>query len=133
MFTVGVSGTFQANHYLTGDVPEQELSPHSHPYELRWEISVATLDAQGFGINIAHMEEVRDKVLEGVSTKLLNDLPFFQGIQTSIENLGKFLLENLDRELELLGYESKDWLWSRATIYENAHAWASYQRTQEQL
>jgi 6-pyruvoyl-tetrahydropterin synthase len=101
-------------------------TPHSHHYDLRWEIAVASLDAQGFGINIAHMEAVIAKVIPMVNQTFLNDEPFFSDKQTSIENLSVYLLENLNTALVQFDYDPKGFHYSQLTIYENDHAWATY-------
>jgi 6-pyruvoyltetrahydropterin/6-carboxytetrahydropterin synthase len=126
MFIVGVSSPFIATHQLEGDVPEMEKTPHSHNYELRWEIAVDHLDEQGFGINIAHMEGVIAQVIPLVNKTFLNDEPFFQDKQTSIENLSIYLLQQLNHGLEAYGYDPLEYLYSQLTIYENDHAWATY-------
>jgi len=124
MFTVGVSGSFKATHFLTGDVPEEEKTTHSHPYRLQWEIKVDHLDEQGFSINIAHMEEVLDHILTEVSQRHLNELPYFQDLQTSIENLGQYLLFQLNTALIPFGYDPSRFFSSQVTVFENDHAWA---------
>jgi hypothetical protein len=56
----------------------------------------------------------------------LNDLPFFQQKQTSVEHFAVFLYEQLVAKLEESGFEFEKVKGSEVRIWESDSAWASY-------
>ncbi len=120
MYKTGVIRPLNAHHFLRGDFgPESE--PHAHPYEVEWMRTTQTLDENGFSTDIAAMEHTLESVLGEIDNKLLNDLPFFQDRQTSLENLARYLAERLDETLPQPDSVTEIKIWESKT------AWASYE------
>ena len=119
MFKTGVIRPLNAHQVLRGDFgPESE--PHTHPFEIEWIRTAHELDENGFSTDIAAMEHTLESVLGEIDNKLLNDLPFFQNRQTSLENLACYLAERLDEALPQPGSANEIKIWESKT------AWASY-------
>lgn len=121
MYTVAVQREFIAQHYMIeGDFgPENHL--HSHSYRVEIRLTGATLDRYGFLVDIDLLSAGLEEVLARVRDKTLNDLPEFQGLNPSIENLARILcraFRSRIREARLSEI--------KVTIWESASAWAAY-------
>jgi 6-pyruvoyltetrahydropterin/6-carboxytetrahydropterin synthase len=127
MFSTGVIGRFSCTHALVGDFEAEETVLHTHEYLLEWDISVSNLDKDGFGINIAHMEQVRDEVFTSINGVNLNDQPFFENRQSSIENVSVYLARRLMSGLAAIGLPKDSFHGCHVKIWENDHAWASFE------
>lgn len=126
MYSAGVTRPLRARHYLAGDFGEESV-PHSHPYRIELVCSSAELDEHGFSTDIAAMEQVLETTLAEIDDVLLNDLPWFTGKQTSLENLARYLVERLRSGLEQRGAAPREPL--QIKIWENDNAWAGYRET----
>ncbi len=127
IYKVGVKKPFICHHFLVGDFGT-ETHPHKHDYLCVWELSVNKLDNVGFAVNIAKMEAALSQVLTQISGTLLNDLEFFQGRQSSVENVAFYLEEML--RLAIIGLEEtlENVISSQVTVFENESAWAGMTR-----
>jgi len=121
MYTVAVQREFIAQHYMIGGDFGPENHPHSHVYRVEIRLTGATLDRHGFLVDIDPLSAGLEEVLASVRDKTLNDLPEFQGLNPSIENLARVLcraFRSRIREVRLSEI--------RVTIWESASAWAAY-------
>jgi 6-pyruvoyl-tetrahydropterin synthase len=125
MYRVGIKRPFVCRHFLVGDF-EGETRPHSHDYTAEWLCSTEGLDANGFAVDIALLEATLERILESISGRLLNELPFFQDTQTSVENVARYIQEEALRALEEAGFDLKSLLDSEIRIWESETAWASF-------
>jgi 6-pyruvoyl-tetrahydropterin synthase len=125
MYSVGIKRQFTTGHFLVGDFGE-ETKPHSHVYTAEWFCSTDELDENDFAVNIALMEEVLERVVDGLSDKLLNDLDFFKGRQASVENLARFILRSLVGPLEKGGMDLARIKSTELRVWESETAWASF-------
>ena len=126
MFSTGVSRPLRARHFLVGDFGDESV-PHAHPYRIELVCNSASLDANGFSTDIALMESVLEGVLAEIDDVLLNDLPYFEQRQPSLENLALYLVEELRARLTARSAAPSQPLEIR--IWENEHAWAGYRET----
>ena len=125
MFRVGIKRQFSCSHYLVGEFDE-ESRPHSHIYTVEWSLASEVLDENGFSVDISLLESTLEAILDRVSGKLLNDFPFFQDKQTSVENFAVFLYEQLVGKLEQSAFDFGAIRDSEVRIWESDSAWASY-------
>jgi 6-pyruvoyl-tetrahydropterin synthase len=125
MYSVGIKRQFTTSHFLVGDFDE-ETKPHSHDYTAEWFCSTDELDENGFSVNIALMEEVLEKVADGLSNKMLNDLDFFKGRQASVENMARFILRSLVGPLEEGGMDLGRIRNTEMRVWESETAFASF-------
>jgi 6-pyruvoyl-tetrahydropterin synthase len=125
MYKVGVKIPMSVGHFLTGDFDEESV-PHRHPYEVEWACTVEKLDENGFSVDISRMKSLLENVAAEISGLLLNDLPYFEKIQTSIENFASYVdyrLRSLDLAKEAGVYAGI--LESEIRVWEDPCAWAS--------
>lgn len=122
MFTAGVQRRFVARHFLAG-AGQAEAVPHDHPYLVEWRCSSRRLNSRGFAADIAAMEAGLERILGGLDSVLLNDLPFFRDRQASLENLALYL-HFLLRELDIDSGSRRPRL--EVIIWESDTAWASF-------
>ena len=122
MFETGISGPLRARHFLRGDFGEESV-PHSHPYRIEWRCRSAGLDENGFSTDIALMQRVFAEAIGEIDDVMLNDLPWFEKRQPSLENLAVFLTIRLR---ELMGDKAPE-LPMCIVIWEADDAWASYE------
>ena len=125
MYRVGIKRPFKASHFLAGDF-EDESRPHEHTYTADWIMEVDGLDENGFSVDIALMEELLEEVTTSVEGVLLNDLPFFENRQSSVENTAEYLSRELFEKLAERGASLERLRRSEMRIWENDSAWASY-------
>jgi len=123
VFSTGVSRPLRARHFLVGDFGDESV-PHAHPYRIELVCSSDSLDANGFSTDIAVMESVLEAVLAEIDDVLLNDLPYFEHRQPSLENLALYLVEEL--RARLTGRSAAPTQPLEIRIWENEHAWAGY-------
>lgn len=126
MFFTGITETFNAAHYLTGDFGE-ESKAHSHPYRIEWSVAKKTLDSNGFSVDIALLKELLADLLRTIDGKLLNEMPFFKDRQPSLENTALFIFTELNTRLKQHGMDPETFAGMEVKIWESADAWASYQ------
>ena len=126
MYGVGVRIKMDVGHFLIGDFGEESV-PHRHDYELEWRFEMGRLDANGFSVDIAWMKELLGVVAESLSGRLLNELPFFEERQSSVENFARYVLERL-RELagSITDDPFKRAKSSKVVVWEAPDAWASF-------
>lgn len=127
MYQTGVLRRFTARHFLVGDFAD-ETTPHSHEYLVEWVRTSTSLDENGFSTDIAAMEGALEEELAAIDDQLLNDMQWFAGMQTSLENVCRYIYERLEANLSqrMGGRASGDARRSVLKIWENDHAWASY-------
>ena len=113
MYSVAVSRTFVAQHYLTVPDPGPEGELHSHTFTVEATFRGPELDEYGYLVDIDDVTVAMDMTVEAFRDETLNDLPAFEGVNPSAERLGRafvdHLLDRLDpptaTELEIEVYE----------------------------
>jgi 6-pyruvoyl-tetrahydropterin synthase len=125
MYQAGVGTACNTRHYLVGDFGD-ECTPHSHEYQLQFSCAAPRLDGNGFAVNIALMEEAVEAFAESMDDVLLNDLPFFQGKQASVENYAEFALRELFAYMKKRGFPESTVSSAEVKVWESETAWASY-------
>ena len=121
MFSVAVQREFIAQHYMIGGDFGPENHLHSHAYRVEIRLTGATLDHHGFLVDIDPLSAGLEEVLASVRDKTLNDLPEFQGLNPSIENLARILCRAFSSRIRTVRLSEV-----KVTIWESASAWAAY-------
>ena len=126
MYRVGVKLPFNVGHFLIGDFDEESI-PHRHDYQVEWIFEIESLDANGFSVDISHMETLLRAVSTEIEGLLLNDLPFFENRQSSVENFARYTT----KRLKTIARKEAMSMFDRATsvellVWESPTAWASY-------
>jgi 6-pyruvoyl-tetrahydropterin synthase len=128
MYRTGVKAACHVRHFLIGDF-EDETIPHEHEYEIEWICSVSALDEFGFGVNIDVLNQKLADAIAEIDGKMLNDIPFFKGKQTSIENTAQHLSNMLYEMLVDENYSLHSMEQWEIIVRESEDAWASFIRS----
>lgn len=98
MYSVSVSRTFIAQHYLTVPDPGPEGDVHSHTFTVEAKFRGPELDEYGYLVDIDRLDEAMDETVETFRDRVLNERQAFRGRNPSAEHLGRiFGTELLDR------------------------------------
>ena len=136
MYRVGVKQSMDVGHFLVGDFGDESI-PHRHDYEVEWRFEILELDSNGFSVDIAWMRELLEGVAEELRGTMLNDHPFFESRQTSVEYFARFVFCRLTEIAESMYDESVEErrgednpfdsaVQSEVIVWETPEAWASY-------
>ncbi len=126
MYTLSVSRSFIAQHFLIGGDWGPENLWHSHDYKLELQMEAAELDRHGYLVDIVDVEKNLNELVAHYRDKTLNDLPEFAGLNPSIEHFCRIACLQLAGGIKASHVRS-----FTVRIWENDIAWASYrhQRT----
>lgn len=94
MFEVSVDHTFAAGHALRNYRGRCE-NVHGHNYRVRVTVSGDQLDSAGLLLDFVDMRTAIKAVVDRLDHQFLNDLPPFDRINPSAENLAKFLCDEV--------------------------------------
>ncbi len=98
MYSVSVSRTFVAQHFLTVPDPGPEGDLHSHTFTVEATFRGPALDEHGYLVDIDEVAAAMDSSTKFFRDTTLNDLPAFEGLNPSAEHLGRvFATRLLDR------------------------------------
>ncbi len=100
MYSVTVSRTFVAQHYLTVPDPGPEGTLHSHTYTVEATFRGPELGEYGYLVDIDAVIEALEAVVDGVRDRTLNDMPAFEGKNPSAERFGRILGDRLLERLD---------------------------------
>jgi len=116
---IGRHFDFEAAHQLRGEIYGKCQNPHGHRYELTVEIE-GDLNTYGWICDLAELDEIVKRTTIGkFDHQNLNqhfELP-------TVENIAKYIFENLERELV-----GKPYRVSRVLLYETARNYAEITR-----
>jgi 6-pyruvoyltetrahydropterin/6-carboxytetrahydropterin synthase len=122
MFEVSVDAAFAAAHSLRGYRGKCE-DLHGHNYRVRLVVSGRELDKIGLLEDFTVLKRVLRGVVDKLDHKHLNELPPFDQINPSAENLARFIHEETLKQLAgQLGEASL----SSVTVWETETAAATY-------
>jgi 6-pyruvoyltetrahydropterin/6-carboxytetrahydropterin synthase len=95
MFTITVENTFAAQHQLT--MHDGRTEPlHSHDWIVTTAVSATKLDKTGLTLDFNQIKEKVEKIIAPLSKAKLEELTCFQGINTSAENLAKYIFTKVE-------------------------------------
>lgn len=99
MFEVAVSETFAAGHALRNYRGKCERV-HGHNYKVCVTMRGDELDDIGMLVDFGEIKRVLRKAIEYLDHQFINDLPPFDKINPSAENMAKYFCEEMQRGLE---------------------------------
>ena len=103
MYKSAVKTDFIAQHFLIGGDWGPENQKHSHHYQLEIQLAARVLDNHGYLVDIVKVKEWLEKLVAYYRGKTLNDLPEFNGLNPSIENLAFVSYQALFRSIGDVG------------------------------
>jgi len=99
MFEVSVDETFAAAHNLRGYKGKCE-DLHGHNYKVRVTVAGKELDSVGLLYDFVHLKQVIQGVIRSMDHKYLNELPPFDQLNPSAENIARHIYEQAAQQLK---------------------------------
>ena len=98
MFEVTVDETFAAGHALRGYKGKCE-NPHGHNYRVRVTLAGKELDAIGLLYDFKDVKQIINATVDRLDHQYINDIPPFDKINPSAENMARYFYEESERLL----------------------------------
>lgn len=98
MYEVSVDDTFAAAHNLRDYYGKCE-DLHGHNFKVRVTMAGEKLDATGLLYDFVHLKQVIQGVIRSLDHKYLNELPPFDKLNPSAENLARHICDETSRQL----------------------------------
>lgn len=98
-YTVKVTNYFCGAHRLRNYEGICEQDVHGHNYELITEISASQLDECGMVIDFLKVRPAIDEVIKQLDHKFFNDVPPFDVLNPTAENIAAWIYKNLSAHL----------------------------------
>lgn len=98
VFEVTVETMFSASHQLRGY--KGEIEPlHGHNFRVEASVTARELDALGLGIDFVELEAMLKDILTPYDHRHLNDLPPFDQLNPTTEQLARLVYQELEKRL----------------------------------
>lgn len=123
MYTVTVSDSLVAQHFLTVPDPGPEGSVHSHHFEVSVRFRGESLNEYGYLVDIDAATEALSRVAEHYRDETLNELPEFEGRNPSVEHFARLFGDRLLTEIDAPQVDDL-----RVKVWEDDTAWAAHER-----
>ena len=120
-FTVSAQAHYDAAHFLR-HYQGKCAKLHGHRYVVEAAVRLETLDESGIAFDFADLKGALRDLADGLDHENLNELPQFEGIETSAENQARYFFEELEKRLPAAA--AKCLLYAR--IWESPTQWAQY-------
>jgi 6-pyruvoyltetrahydropterin/6-carboxytetrahydropterin synthase len=98
MFEVTVEETFAAGHALRGYHGKCE-NMHGHNYRVQLTMEGAELDEIGLLVDFVEVKKLIQTVVNYLDHRFINDLPPFDKLNPSAENLAKYFYDEISARL----------------------------------
>ena len=95
MFEVSVEYTFAAGHALRGYKGKCE-NVHGHNYKVQLVVAGEQLDATGLLMDFVEVRKNIKELVERLDHRFLNDIPPFDKLNPSAENIAKYFSDELE-------------------------------------
>jgi 6-pyruvoyltetrahydropterin/6-carboxytetrahydropterin synthase len=99
MFEISVEKSFAAGHALRGYRGKCE-NVHGHNYRVRVTLAGSELDSTGLLYDFVEVKSLLQSIIDRLDHRLMNDIPPFDKLNPSAENLARYFYEELDRGLK---------------------------------
>lgn len=121
MYTLALKRDFVAKHFLVGKDFGSESEKHPHSYTLELILEGDVLDEDGYLVDLVKVDANLEVILSHYRSRTLNDLPEFEGLNPSIENLSRLVCEKAARLITAPNVNT-----ITVRVREDGAAWASY-------
>jgi 6-pyruvoyltetrahydropterin/6-carboxytetrahydropterin synthase len=102
MFEISVEHTFAAGHALRGYKGKCE-HVHGHNYKVQVTVAGEQLNPAGLLMDFVELRSALQAVTEPFDHRMLNDLPPFDQVNPSAENMAKYFCEALEPVVQAKG------------------------------
>jgi 6-pyruvoyltetrahydropterin/6-carboxytetrahydropterin synthase len=123
MYTLAISKSFTAQHYLIGGDWGAENELHGHDYKVEIRLFGEQLNEHGYLVDILQFDSILDALVEHYSGETLNYQAEFEGLNPSIENFARILAQTIGGHLQAPNLTSIEVL-----LWEDDIAWASFRQ-----
>ena len=118
MYIITVESHFDAAHFLRGYTGKCE-NLHGHRYKVAVKLSSMVLNKVGLAYDFTGLKADLKPILARYDHTLLNDVPPFDEINPSAENIARTIYETLKPKIKGVGLES-------VTVWESPESSAEY-------
>ncbi len=98
MFEVTVEAGFSSGHYLREYRGKCE-NPHGHNYRVLVTLAGAELESNGLLLDFKILKDILKPVVNYLDHQMINELPPFDTLNPSAENLAKYFFDETNRKL----------------------------------
>ncbi|HET8657239.1 MAG TPA: 6-carboxytetrahydropterin synthase [Longimicrobiaceae bacterium] len=120
MYIINVRSHYDSAHFLRNYQGKCERL-HGHRYEVEAALAFDDLGAGGLAYDFTEAKRELRAVTDALDHRNLNDLPAFEGIETSAENQARHIFDALKPRL---GAAAGNLLYIR--VWETPNQWAQY-------
>ncbi len=119
MYEISVEKHFDAAHFLRGYRGKCEAL-HGHRFKVVARVNAASLDNVGIAYDFTELKRHLDDILAAYDHTCLNDVPPFDNINPSSENIAAAIYRQLDSRL------ADPVTISGVEVWESPHTWVTY-------
>ena len=120
MYEVIIRQRFSAAHQLR-DVSGIYENLHGHNWKVELVVSAKSLDPIGLVIDFKIVDDVAKEIVDRFDHQVLNEIPLFQDLNPSAENIARIIFEDLKEKLISYSVQLK-----KVTVWETDTYGASY-------
>ena len=124
MYEITITRSFSAAHLLK-DIGGKCEGLHGHNFIVDVSLAAPGLNKEGLLLDFRILKEWTDEILNELDHKYLNELPYFNDVNPSAENLARFLHDRVNEKAVRQHIEV-----SCVTVWESDNARASYRVVQ---
>ncbi len=121
LYALTVRTTFAAAHHLRGYQGNCERL-HGHNWQVEVTVESGTLDSRGMAVDFRAIKGALGETLSGFDHRFLNEVPPFDDLNPSSENLARHIFEEMERTVPAPVRVA------RVTVWESEDARAEYSR-----
>ena len=125
MYEIKVITGFSSAHALRGYNGKCE-NIHGHNWQVEATVFSESVNEIGISIDFKELKQYVNKIMEYFDHKFINELPYFEKLNPSAENIAKYIYEELERALRSK-WEGTVGI-RKVNVYETPSSMASYYR-----
>jgi len=122
MYHLTIQTDFAAAHNLLNYQGDCE-NLHGHNWKVEVTVAAGELDKSGLAVDFRILKGETKKLLQEFDHKYLNQLPFFEGVSPSSENISRYLFERLEEIFAPFRVRVE-----KVSVWESDNACAAYTR-----
>jgi len=123
LYTISIETDFAASHQLKG-YHGKCRSLHGHTWKVRVEVLALETDSIGISIDFRKLRTIAENVIEKIDHKHLNEVPPFDEINPTAENLARTIYTQIREKLP------PPIRMSRVTVWESVRHAVSYSESE---
>jgi len=121
VYSLTVRTSFAAAHRLREYEGNCERL-HGHNWQVEVTVASGTLDERGIAVDFRTIKSAVNDLLSGLDHRYLNEVPPFDRLNPSSENLARYLFEEMEKKVPAAARVA------RVTVWESEDARAEYSR-----